>query len=129
MTAPEWKAYADLIAKYGAQLGKYRASYSGASQRRTYVGFTVLMDTLRKLPAGANGAAVQAALSKDCSVDTHGMTPTIDFCKPGVMASFPRIFNTSVTYTTAQDGQYVPYEPGFHNMLALYLKSPVGAVK
>jgi hypothetical protein len=121
-TTPAWKPYVDVQTNAG-NLGDHLANIGDSSETRQHVAFEAFKKVAASMTGGDySGAAFTDALNKSCSVNVGDIAPTFNFCQENPVPSLKRVFNTNFTYYKASEGNLTPYQPGFHDVLPIYLK-------
>ncbi len=88
------------------------AGLNGDTARSAYVAID-LVDFAAKSAASIDRAGILDALNGVSSYDGGGLTPTLDFTKPGPNPAFPRMFNLSFFHATVKDGKFASAGDGF----------------
>ena len=117
-TAPAWKAYNAAITKY-ADPSKI---HPNVNQLNTWVAYTVFANAISRIGASVSSGKLVGVLTRAKKIDTHGLTKTLNFTKPGPIPGLPRLFNTSITYWKVKNGQIVGTSNRFFDMAPNYLR-------
>jgi ABC-type branched-subunit amino acid transport system substrate-binding protein len=92
--------------------------------KNAWLAVQVFRQAATQVTGPITGAAVMAELQTMTDINTYGLTPPIDFSRPGTVlgGAIPRVVNTSVVYAELKNGSLVALDRGqFH---AAYGKAP-----
>jgi ABC-type branched-subunit amino acid transport system substrate-binding protein len=101
------------VQKYSSQVGGAPTDVIGDVVVAAWLGVYLAGKVLNAVPT-LDGPAIKKYMESQTHFVT-GMTPPINFSKPGPIATMPRVFNTSVAIGTIADGKIVANANSFVN--------------
>lgn len=104
-TSPLWKGYRDAIDTYAGSHKKDIALVSDQNST-AWLTFQIFQKVTKGLSA-VTGDTVADALRRTTALDTGGLTPPLNWSKPGPISSIPRIVNATVFPGKVKDGKVV----------------------
>jgi ABC-type branched-subunit amino acid transport system substrate-binding protein len=114
------------LAGYLAALQKY--GYTGqvpvdaTNDINDWVAFQIFAQISTRIKASINSGKLVGVLDQNRAVNTHSLTGPINFGKPGLIAGYPRVFSTYVTYWTVKNHQFVQTSPRFFDMTKNFVR-------
>jgi len=127
-------SYADIAspayADFRAALKKYKApdiGYNGLDGLGTWAGYTAFTDIVESMDGPITSKTFLDAANKASSVDTKGMSASIDFTKEWTEGpkGYERLFNRTATFGVFKDGKLTPETDEFTNYTNLMLGKPL----
>ena len=122
-----WAEY-DNVQKAANNLGKYAVRVDDSTERQVWVGWKIFTDAMKNSSAAdITAPKLVDALSKDCSVDTGGLLPTMNFCEKLPYTNIERLYDQWMAPGIVHNGKITAYQGGkYVNFVDIWKKG--GAV-
>lgn len=103
---PAWATFDAAVKEDGAEV-----DHGSTQNQNAWVSYVVFSDVASKIKGDITAATFKAALDQSSSVDTGGLSPTLDFTKKFPVPQLARLSNTQLLALSVRDGKLVQQGP------------------
>jgi hypothetical protein len=95
-------------AQYRSELAAYNPStITSAFGESSWTATGIILGLAKSMTGKVTSSTMLAALNKDCDVTFGGIYPKLNFCQPGPVPEYPRLFNTNALVYNITGGKLV----------------------